>query len=323
MSATQAYAKRNGSASVAAAGTNQATATAVTAQFTTVTGADGTKGVILPSPRVSGEYREQHIYNSGTSPLKVYPPVGSTLNDESANTSITVGPSTIVKLLPVSATAWRQSGSNGGFELTFTYSSGTGSYQPVAVDLKMGGAVGGEGKKLAPIMGHAIDLDTPATMTQKNIVGGVIGAYGVTAAQDSTYPVGAVLAQVSDGVNDADVNGVVAYIDGDSSTTVAGAAFKVKSNNSTAASGFNFGVDLQDAAHDGYQAVDRDFYLKAPIRVVNDVVFLVGSGAPVNGTTGDNVAGPGSLYIDIAAGNIYINTGTITDGVWKLITRAA
>ena len=53
------------------------------------------------------------------------------------------------------------------------------------------------------------------------------------------------------------------------------------------------------------------------------VVFFSGDGAPVDGTTGDNFAGPGSIYVDFTNANLYVNTGTITASVWKLVTRAA
>lgn len=199
----------------------------------------------------------------------------------------------------------------------------SGSYQPVGVDLNLGAAAGsgdgGDPDFLAPIMGNVIGANMT---TDANYIGGVIGHYNVTGTNASTYPVGAVLAGIGDTTTTAD-GAVVAYIDGDSGVTTAGAAFKVMSNNSNASSGFEYGLDLQDAAHDGYAAVDKDFYTKAPIRIVNNVAVIVGAGAPVDGTTGDNVAGPGSLYIDITNTNLYINSGTITDGVWKLFTRAA
>ena len=55
----------------------------------------------------------------------------------------------------------------------------------------------------------------------------------------------------------------------------------------------------------------------------DDVVVMVNTGVPVDGTTGDNFAGPGSMYIDSTAANLYIQTGLITSPVWKLVTRAA
>lgn len=55
----------------------------------------------------------------------------------------------------------------------------------------------------------------------------------------------------------------------------------------------------------------------------NNVVELSGAGAPVDGTTGDNLAGPGSRYTDITGADLYIQTSLITTPVWKLVTRAA
>lgn len=56
---------------------------------------------------------------------------------------------------------------------------------------------------------------------------------------------------------------------------------------------------------------------------IGTVLIMTGAGAPVDGTTGDNVAGIGSLYLDTTAGDIYVQTAVITAPVWKLVTRAA
>lgn len=50
----------------------------------------------------------------------------------------------------------------------------------------------------------------------------------------------------------------------------------------------------------------------------SDVFLFVGATAPVNGTTGDNYAGKGSLYLAIDTAAWYVNTGTITAPVWVL-----
>lgn len=50
---------------------------------------------------------------------------------------------------------------------------------------------------------------------------------------------------------------------------------------------------------------------------------FLNAGAPVDGTTLDNVAAKGALLIDTTNANLYINAGTLTDSVWKLVTRAA
>jgi hypothetical protein len=48
-------------------------------------------------------------------------------------------------------------------------------------------------------------------------------------------------------------------------------------------------------------------------------VVMVDAGAPVNGTTGDNFAGTGSLYVDSTAGVLYINTGAISNPTWVVV----
>ncbi len=59
------------------------------------------------------------------------------------------------------------------------------------------------------------------------------------------------------------------------------------------------------------------------LKLPSNVLFMVGAGVPVDGTTGDNVAGPGSFYIDITNSNLYVQASLITTPVWKLVTRAA
>jgi hypothetical protein len=47
------------------------------------------------------------------------------------------------------------------------------------------------------------------------------------------------------------------------------------------------------------------------------------AGAPVDGTTLDDIAEKGALLIDTTNANLYINAGTKAASVWKLVTRAA
>jgi hypothetical protein len=198
------------------------------------------------------------------------------------------------------------------------------SLQMLSGDLTLASGAGKDASSgtafLAGGMGNVFGSNLTKT---GNYIGGVIGHYSVTGTNASTYPVGAVLGGISDGTTTAD-GAFVAYTDGDSALTTAGAAFKVMNNNSTAGSGFDYGVDLQDAAHDGYQPVDEDFYNKAPLRLVRNVVVLVNDAAPVDGTsgTGAGTAGPGSMYVDTAGADLYINAGTLASPAWKLVTRA-
>jgi len=194
------------------------------------------------------------------------------------------------------------------------------SFQPTASDLALkagaGTSAAGDSSFLAAVMGNVLgDLLTKT----KNYVAGVIGHFSVTGSKSTTYPAGGVLAGIGDGVTEAD-GAVVAYVDGDSALTKANAAFKAMSNNSTPGSGFDFGVDLHGAAHDGYNDLA---ILKADVRMSHEVCILNGSGVPVDGTTGATFAEIGSMYIDRDAGNAYINAGTKASPVWKLITRAA
>jgi hypothetical protein len=59
------------------------------------------------------------------------------------------------------------------------------------------------------------------------------------------------------------------------------------------------------------------------LQVTGNAVIISNAGVPVDGTTGDNFAGKGSVCIDITNGDLYINSGSITAPVWKLVTRAA
>jgi len=197
---------------------------------------------------------------------------------------------------------------------------GSHSFQSVAPDLSVssgvGSADGSNPKFIAAIMGNIIG----ASLTKAaNYLAGVIGAYSLTGTRASTYPSGAVLAQISDTTTTAD-GAVVAYIDGDSGVTTANAAFKAMSNNSNAGSGFSYGLDLTSPAHDGYNALA---ILKADVRMSNDVCILQKAGSPVDGTTGAGFAGPGSMCVDTSGKDVYINANTKASPTWKLITRAA
>jgi hypothetical protein len=118
---------------------------------------------------------------------------------------------------------------------------------------------------------------------------------------------------------------VMAFMAGDSGVTTARAAFGVAMAQTTSGSGFEYGIDLkiQDPVFDGGGPTGVYPYSKANIRMEDDVVIMVDAGVPTDGTTGDNFAGPGSMYINSTAGNLYLQTGLITSPVWKLVTRAS
>jgi hypothetical protein len=196
--------------------------------------------------------------------------------------------------------------------------SGTASAQPVASDLTLGAAAGKNQPDtafLSPVMGN---LQNAAPLTKTgNVLGGVIGEDSVSGTQLTRQGKGGVVGIIGDGVTETDA-AMLAVLDGDSGAVNGKAMFGVKSNNSTPASGTDFGMDLSSPAHDGYLAVDSAFYKKAPLRLVNDVCTLVGAAVPTDGVagTGAGVAGPGSDYRCTGTPGIYINTNTKASPTW-------
>lgn len=205
---------------------------------------------------------------------------------------------------------------------------GTSSFQPVAVDLNLAAGAGNVStnpKFLAPVMGNLIGEN----LTKEGAyLAGVIAALSVTGTRASLWNVAACLGILMDGSINADAI-VLAVIDGSdpSTVTTARAAFGVAMNNNAAGSGVEYGVDLKDAGRGALfsdPGVGLAFTItKALWRSPSDVVEMEGAGVPVDGTTGDNFAGPGSRYTDITNANLYIQTSAITTPVWKLVTRAA
>jgi len=91
------------SATVAATGTNQATAAAVTAGFTLVSAADGTKGVILPAASAGVVVI---IKNGAGAILKIYPASADAINALSANASYDIASNTSTLLVAYDSTTW-------------------------------------------------------------------------------------------------------------------------------------------------------------------------------------------------------------------------
>jgi hypothetical protein len=163
-----------------------------------------------------------------------------------------------------------------------------------------------------------------APSTNFNHMAGVVGNFAVI----GNYANNGLMAGVMGIINTNTLSGdaaVMAFMAGDSGVTTARAAFGVAMAQTTGGSGFEYGLDLkmQDPVLDGGGPSSVIPYTKANIRMEDDVVVMVNTGAPVDGTTGDNFAGPGSMYIDSTAGNLYLQTAVITSPVWKLVTRAA
>ncbi len=85
-----------------AAGSTNADAASINNGYAVVSGADGTKGVILPAG-VKGNYVT--VKNAGGSALKVYPPAGAAINGLTATTgAISLAANTVARFVFASAT---------------------------------------------------------------------------------------------------------------------------------------------------------------------------------------------------------------------------
>ena len=142
-----------------------------------------------------------------------------------------------------------------------------------------------------------------------NYVTGVTGQYLVTGTNASDFPKVGVLGVVGDQTTSADA-AVMAYLDGDGGETYAGAAYGVSMKNTTANSGFNYGLDLQflDLGIPGANAP----FKVADIRL-NNGVELVANAA--NALSIDANVTLGSLAVNGvsnlgANGNVVISGGT-------------
>jgi len=93
------------SATVAAAGANQGNAAAVTAGFTLVTGADATKGVVLPAASAGLVVIIKNA-DAANAVLKVYPASGDAINALSANASYDMAAKTSMLLVAYDSTTW-------------------------------------------------------------------------------------------------------------------------------------------------------------------------------------------------------------------------
>ena len=89
---------------LAAAGSVQGDAAAITDRVTTVTASDATKGVILPAtPGVGDVY---HIINTVAAVLKIYPGSGDAINASSANAAVSVAASVPTMCIATSTSQW-------------------------------------------------------------------------------------------------------------------------------------------------------------------------------------------------------------------------
>lgn len=89
--------------SLAAAGTAQGDAADISDDVTIATGADGVKGVKLPTAAAGLSYK---VYNSGAAALLLYPNTSDDINDGTADAAVSVPPKSVAECYAVDATTW-------------------------------------------------------------------------------------------------------------------------------------------------------------------------------------------------------------------------
>lgn len=89
----------------AAAGSTRANATALTASFSWVTGADATKGVVLPAP-TAGRVIAIKNDDAANADLKVYAPGSATINGVVGTTAFTMAAKTACFFVAYDTTDW-------------------------------------------------------------------------------------------------------------------------------------------------------------------------------------------------------------------------
>lgn len=90
--------------SVAATGSAQGDAAALSIGLNTVSAADGTKGVVLPTAYAGARVQ---VYNEHASNgLKIYPATGADVNDGTANAAITIEGKTLATFVALDTTTW-------------------------------------------------------------------------------------------------------------------------------------------------------------------------------------------------------------------------
>ena len=157
-----------------------------------------------------------------------------------------------------------------------------------------------------------------APSTTFNHMAGTVGEFAVI----GTYNNFGLMAGVMGTINTNTLSGdaaVMAFMDGDSGVTTCRSAFGVAMAQTTAGSGFEYGIDLkmQDPVLDAGGPSGVIPYKTAEIRLAND-----GAGAPVVikvGNFADGVAsgvGKGSLGIDSTDGLLFVSDSA---GNWQAV----
>jgi len=92
------------SATLTAAGTNQETATSITAALNVFTTVAANTGAVLNTAQTFGV--PQTVYNAGANELRVYPPLGGKINQLATNVAILLAINTAATFWRATTTQW-------------------------------------------------------------------------------------------------------------------------------------------------------------------------------------------------------------------------
>jgi hypothetical protein len=155
--------------------------------------------------------------------------------------------------------------------------------------------------------------------TTHNYIAGVAGEFAVIGSYTNTALMAGVMGIINTNTLSGDA-AVMAFMDGDAGTTTCRAAFGVAMAQTTAASGFTYGLDLkmQDPIADGGGSSGVQAYKTAEIRLADDanddpVVIKVGNFT--DGTASG--LGIGSLGINSTTGKLLVVDAS---GDWQEVT---
>lgn len=153
-------------ATVAAAGSTQGTATALTKSYNVVTPVASSTGVALPTPPAAG--LRVVVINKGANTLNVYPATGGAIDAASTNTAVTLPVNGAATYQAASTTQWYTVNPNtvGGSGISITYGNGQTS---VALSTPVSPSNGGTGTTSTPTTGQVLvatsgGVYTPATV---------------------------------------------------------------------------------------------------------------------------------------------------------------
>jgi len=195
-----------GANSVTAAGTTQATATAIVADYNYITTVAAGSGVILPTPALG---REITVVNRGANPLILYPAVGGAIDGAGTNIGVTVPVNATIVISAQSTSQW--------FTVTPVYAGGTG----ITITQSNNGTV----TFAAAAIPNSSLTNSTITLGSTSMALGSINTTitGLTSVTSTTF-VGALTGNASTATTAGNVTGTVAIANGGTGATSASAA---------------------------------------------------------------------------------------------------